>query len=117
FDCATVQVPLDYAHPERKISILVDRLKASGTKQRYQGALLVNPGGPGASGLGFAAGLSFALPKEVLAGYDLIGFDPRGVGHSTPIHCVKAADFYQHPEPDWVPTTPAQEASLVARAK
>src|SRR5205823_904241 len=53
-----------------------------------QGALLVNPGGPGASGLDLALGLVGELDPSILQNFDLVGFDPRGVGLSSPIECV-----------------------------
>jgi pimeloyl-ACP methyl ester carboxylesterase len=54
---------------------------------KHRGILLSNPGGPGGSGLDLPSGLAAVLPAEVLDQYDLIGFDPRGVGHSTPVSC------------------------------
>lgn len=84
-ECGTVTVPLDYRDPGGEtISIAVNRLSAADTDRR-RGVLLVNPGGPGASGLDFAA--SFAtgfFPSELTDNFDIIGFDPRGVGQSEP---------------------------------
>lgn len=85
--CGTLQVPLDYRHPRgRTITIAVSRIPASAPGE-HRGALLVNPGGPGGPGLDMPSGLAGKLPAAVLDSYDLIGFDPRGVGHSTPISC------------------------------
>lgn len=86
--CATLKVPLDYRDPDgRQIEIAVSRL-ASGKPAQRRGVLLTNPGGPGGPGLGYPAVLAGAkLPKKVLDSYDLIGFDPRGVGRSTPVTC------------------------------
>jgi hypothetical protein len=83
-ECATLRVPLDYAHPNKKtIKLALLRIRASDRARRI-GSLLVNPGGPGGSGL--------MLPFEfrgtpVAASFDVVGFDPRGVGDSTAISC------------------------------
>lgn len=86
-ECATLVVPLDYGEPDGDtIEVAVNRHRATGDRI---GSLLINPGGPGASGLDALSGI--ALPRfgeEVVARYDLVGFDPRGVGSSTPVTCV-----------------------------
>jgi pimeloyl-ACP methyl ester carboxylesterase len=85
--CAPLQVPLDYSTPDgRKITLSIDKLPARRTDERI-GSLVVNPGGPGGEGLKFAT--SIPLPAEILDRFDIIGFDPRGVGESTPINCGK----------------------------
>ncbi|MET7280465.1 alpha/beta hydrolase [Kribbella sp. NPDC005582] len=90
--CTTLQVPLDYRDPSgAKIDIAISRLASKKPEQR-RGILLTNPGGPSA-GLGYPATLVAAkLPQSVLDSYDVIGFDPRGIGHSTPITCDLTAD-------------------------
>ncbi|MFD3992947.1 alpha/beta hydrolase [Streptomyces sp. NPDC058583] len=87
-ECATLDVPLDYRHPDgRQIEIAVSRL-ASKDPAKRRGVLLTNPGGPGVSGVDYPAQLAgVGLPKDVLDSYDVIGFDPRGVGRSTPVTC------------------------------
>ncbi|MFE3172748.1 alpha/beta hydrolase [Amycolatopsis sp. NPDC059090] len=86
--CASLEVPLDYRQPDgKKISIEISRLPSTDAAKR-RGVLLFNPGGPG--GLGLAFPLTWArlgVPSSVLAEYDLIGFDPRGVDHSSPVSC------------------------------
>ncbi|HEY0187032.1 MAG TPA: alpha/beta hydrolase [Cellulomonas sp.] len=86
-ECATVVVPLDWDDPEGDtITLEINRHQATGDSL---GSLLINPGGPGGSGLDALA--SIALDRfgdDVIAQYDLIGFDPRGVGESTPVTCV-----------------------------
>lgn len=86
-ECSTIKVPLDYKDPGGKqIDIAISRLASKKPAQR-RGVLLTNPGGPSA-GLKFPADLATAkLPQGVLDSYDLIGFDPRGIGHSTPVTC------------------------------
>ncbi|MFJ3022966.1 alpha/beta hydrolase [Streptomyces tendae] len=87
-ECSTLRVPLDYREPDgRRIGIAVSRLASEKPAQR-RGVLLTNPGGPGGSGLLYPAVLAASgLPQEVLDSYDVIGFDPRGVGRSTPVTC------------------------------
>jgi pimeloyl-ACP methyl ester carboxylesterase len=78
---------MDYARPHgRRITVTISRLPATDPGLR-RGVLLTNPGGPGGSGLLLPAGLAGQLPPEILQRYDLIGFDPRGVGHSTLVTC------------------------------
>ncbi|GAA3090647.1 alpha/beta hydrolase [Streptomyces rectiviolaceus] len=85
--CATLKVPLDYRHPGgKKIDIAISRLKTSAPGKRH-GVLLSNPGGPGGPGLEMPLELDAQLPQQVKDRYDLIGFDPRGVGRSTPVQC------------------------------
>ncbi|WNV83450.1 alpha/beta hydrolase [Umezawaea sp. Da 62-37] len=82
-ECASVVVPLDYADPGLdRISLAISRRKATG--QPRLGVLVANPGGPGGSGLRMPAYLSKTAAAK---SYDLIGFDPRGVGDSTALTC------------------------------
>ncbi|MFJ6623197.1 alpha/beta hydrolase [Kitasatospora sp. NPDC091335] len=99
FECAKVRVPLDYRDPTgRTIDIAVSRVKAGSAKQRH-GALLINPGGPGGPGLTMPVEMEPLLPAEVRERFDLIGFDPRGVGQSSPVGCDLTDDerSFQHP--------------------
>lgn len=87
FQCTTVKVPLDYAHPDAgDIDLTAARKKATGNGARI-GSLLVNPGGPGESGIDFLVGAADGFSPSVRASYDLVAVDPRGVGHSTPVDC------------------------------
>ncbi|MET8686558.1 alpha/beta hydrolase [Streptomyces sp. NPDC004732] len=102
--CADVTVPLDYADPGgRTIKIAVSRIKAKSPGER-RGILLSNPGGPGGNGLATTLALRPAL-KDVADRYDLIGFDPRFLGESTPITCGKAP----RPTPPGETTTPRRD--------
>ena len=86
FQCGTVTVPLDYEHPDgRAITLALKKLPASDGDAEH-GSLFLNPGGPGGSGVEAVADAPRA-PEELRAAYDIIGFDPRGVGQSTPITC------------------------------
>ncbi|MFJ5925566.1 alpha/beta hydrolase [Kitasatospora sp. NPDC092948] len=92
YQCATVKVPLDYGNPGgEQLDVVVNRLRASSAQQR-RGVLLFNPGGPGAPGLGLPAAMESVLPQEVKDRYDLVGFDPRGIGQSSPISCGLTPD-------------------------
>ncbi|MCR6482847.1 alpha/beta hydrolase [Amycolatopsis sp. OK19-0408] len=85
--CAKVRVPLDYGHQDgRTIDVTISKLPATDPAKRH-GVLLLNPGGPALPGLDTPSTMAPTLPKAVLDGYDLIGFDPRGVGTSTPQSC------------------------------
>ncbi|GAA0936711.1 alpha/beta hydrolase [Nonomuraea longicatena] len=85
--CATVTVPLDYARPQgRTTTVAISRLKAADPARR-RGIMLANPGGPGGSGLFATLHFKQAMTPEVVATYDLIGMDPRGVGRSERIDC------------------------------
>ncbi|CAM5520624.1 alpha/beta hydrolase [Streptomyces viridifaciens] len=85
--CATVTVPLDYHDPGgQQITLAVSRIATAKPGLR-RGVLLTVPGGPGGSGLGIPASAVKRLPQSVLDRFDLVGFDPRGVGRSTPVSC------------------------------
>ncbi|MFB6840012.1 alpha/beta hydrolase [Streptomyces sp. NPDC056361] len=87
YECATIEVPLDYARPNgRTLDLAVSRTKATSARDR-RGVLLLNPGGPGGSGLDMPVWLAPMLSDDVKKRYDLIGFDPRGVGRSAPVSC------------------------------
>ncbi|MFD7786141.1 alpha/beta fold hydrolase [Streptomyces nojiriensis] len=87
YECATLKVPLDYQHPQgRMLDLAISRIKTENPGKR-RGVLLFNPGGPGVSALFRPVGLNTTIPKDVRDQYDLIGFDPRGVGKSSPISC------------------------------
>lgn len=103
--CAELEVPLDYANPGgEQVRLLVSKLPAREPTSR-RGSLLVNPGGPGGPGVEFAGGLAERLPAQVRDSYDLIGFDTRNSGHSTPISCVDPESYWRTPLPD--PDSPA----------
>ena len=113
--CASLKVPLDHANPRgRQITLALSRVPH--TAKKYQGPLLVNPGGPGGSGLTFAGFIASGLPKAVAARYDVIGFDPRGVGASKPaLNCRPG--YFNPVRPDSVPSTPAIEKANLERVK
>ncbi len=85
--CATVTVPLDYREPHgQQITLAVSRIAAEKPEKR-RGVLLMIPGGPGGGGLNGPSKAAKQLPQSVRDAYDIVGFDPRGVGRSTPVSC------------------------------
>lgn len=87
-DCADVLVPLDYRDPSgASFTIAISRLKATDPAER-RGILLTNPGGPGEHALNFNLTVGKRVLPAVRARYDLIGFDPRGIGRSAPVKCL-----------------------------
>jgi pimeloyl-ACP methyl ester carboxylesterase len=113
--CATITVPMNYRRPgAERISIAISRLTAKAPERR-RGLLLLNPGGPGGSGLDLPT--RFA-DRPIAQVYDLIGFDPRGVGQSTALSCEKPpAPGQVSSRPDdaefavWAANAQAQEAA------
>lgn len=108
FRCATLPVPLDHANPDGPtIDLALVELPAT-DRSKVIGPLLVNPGGPGGSGIGFVEGNLW--PRALTDRFDLIGFDPRGVGASSPVDC--AFDISKLYAPDPAPTTPQAVTEL-----
>ena len=82
--CATLEVPVDYANPQGDtLELALVKVPARKESKRL-GSLVVNPGGPGGSGVDYARAADFIVGKGVRDAYDVVGFDPRGVGRSSP---------------------------------
>src|SRR5690606_17807117 len=91
FQCTDVTVPMDYEQPEGEtISIALKGLQATGESR---GDLFINPGGPGGSGIELVESAADLFGDSLLAGYDIVGFDPRGVGASTAVRCYDSAQL------------------------
>ncbi|WP_316932110.1 alpha/beta hydrolase [Nocardioides marmotae] len=87
-ECSRITVPLDYADPDGEtIEIAVLRVPARVPEERI-GSLVVNPGGPGAPGTTYASQAGGLFGQPLLDRFDIVGFDPRGTGFSTPVDCV-----------------------------
>ena len=113
--CGTLAVPLDYSKPHgRTVRLALSMVRHTVPDNRYQGVMLVNPGGPGASGLTLSV-LGQYVPKGAGGYYDWIGFDPRGVGSSTPsVSCLP--DYNQGPRPDYTPVNRRVERAWLQRS-
>jgi pimeloyl-ACP methyl ester carboxylesterase len=116
-ECTSLQVPLNYADPNgRKITIALSMVPATAPRSQQQGVLLVNPGGPGEPGRSLAGLVATGLNPQVAADYDIVGFDPRGVGGSVPaLSCDPS--FYSGDLPNYIPANAAAEQVLINRAK
>ncbi|WP_151083669.1 alpha/beta hydrolase [Nocardioides cynanchi] len=113
--CAQLTVPLDYARPAgRTIELHVLKVPAADPGSRL-GSLVVNPGGPGEPGTSYAVQGDFGQPLR--DHFDIVGFDPRGTGSSSPVDCLSdsALDTYLAEDPD--PTTPAELATFEAEQR
>ena len=111
FECATLPVPLDDRAPSSStIDVAVVRMRARDPQHRI-GALVLNPGGPGAPGVGYLRATADSLPDRVRDRFDLVAFDPRGSGDSAPVTCPVDIDplFDENFSPD----TAAGETRLV----
>jgi pimeloyl-ACP methyl ester carboxylesterase len=115
-ECATISVPLDHRKPSgRKITLALSRKKHTVPAGAYQGILLMNAGGPGAGGLGMPKIFDGTTARKAAATYDVIGFDPRGVGVSTPrLTCGQA---HGTALPESVPANAKQEKFWLVRAE
>jgi pimeloyl-ACP methyl ester carboxylesterase len=122
--CAALTVPLNYADPGgRNIQLALIRAPATDPAHRI-GALVTNPGGPGGSGVdfireGLAAepGQPAVFDSDMRSRFDIVGFDPRGVGGSAPIKCLNDAGMDRFTALDPAPTTPAGITTLVTADK
>ncbi|MZF91077.1 alpha/beta hydrolase [Streptomyces sp. SID5643] len=115
FECATLKAPLDYAEPSSgDIRLALTRKKATGPGKRL-GSLLVNPGGPGGSAIGYVqayAGIGY--PAEVRARYDMVAVDPRGVARSEPVECLDGPGMDRYTQTDATPDDGRETDGLVA---
>ncbi|KPI03010.1 TAP domain protein [Actinobacteria bacterium OK074] len=115
FECATMKAPLDYAKPASgDVRLAVARKKATGPAARRLGSLLVNPGGPGGSAVGYLeqyAGIGY--PTEVRARYDMVAVDPRGVARSEPVECLTGRQMDSYTQTDLTPDDTKEVTQLV----
>ena len=117
--CAKVTVPLDYADPSKGTTyIMATRKAATGPAAQRVGSLLLNPGGPGGAGIAYAQDPS-VVTKDVAARYDIVGFDPRGVGQSDPVRCLSddTAAMDEFVQADPMPRTDAQVAEVTKESQ
>ncbi|MYY03468.1 MULTISPECIES: alpha/beta hydrolase [unclassified Streptomyces] len=113
FQCTTMKAPLDYAKPDGgEIKLAVSRKKATGPGKRI-GSLLVNPGGPGGSAIGYLQGYAaIGYPAQVRARYDMVAIDPRGVARSEPVECLTGPQMDAYTQVDQTPDDDAEVTKL-----
>ncbi len=113
--CATLDVPLDHFDADSESIELALVKRPADDPDARQGAILLNPGGPGAPGLSMVESLEPVFPDDVLDEFDLVAWDPRGTGESTAVHCTDDLDGFF--ATDKSPDTPTEERENVAEAK
>ena len=112
FDCAVLDVPLDEADPGKgTVGLALTRKQVRDPRRRI-GSLVVNPGGPGASAVGYLQAAWQQVPEAVRARFDLVAFDPRGVGRSAPVRCGTTAELDRYFALDPSPDDAAELAAL-----
>ncbi|MFI9723663.1 alpha/beta hydrolase [Streptomyces sp. NPDC052396] len=119
FECATLRAPLDYAAPRGgEVKLALSRQKATGSRARRLGSLLVNPGGPGGSAIDYLqryAGKNY--PASIRSRYDLVAMDPRGVARSEPVSCLTDAEMDDYAQVEQTPHNDAEVRELVTALK
>ena len=114
-ECATLTVPLDWAKPAgATVKVAVLREPAAGKRI---GSLVVNPGGPGVSGKAYAKVARQAFGRSITSHYDVVGFDPRGVGDSSRIRCLPDRQLDDYLAADSTPDSPAEVTEVVGNLK
>ncbi len=110
-DCGTLTVPLDYTQPDGPtIELAVSRVKSTG---EAVASLFVDPGGPGGSAVDYAKAADRIVSPDVLAHYDVVGVDPRGVGRSEPVRCMTDKQIDVLLAADGTPDSPAEVRGIV----
>ncbi len=117
FECSKLTVPVDYARPSgATIQLALVRLPAGKPDQRL-GSLVINPGGPGGSGVDYARAARAVISDATRRSFDVVGFDPRGVGQSAPLKCLTDGQTDQLLAADPTPDDAAEVADTVALFK
>ncbi|QIX28219.1 alpha/beta fold hydrolase [Nocardioides sp. JQ2195] len=107
-ECATLEVPLDYEDPAGSTIELNLLKRPADDPSAKVGNLVVNPGGPGAPGTSYAEQADFAFGDPLRSAFDIIGFDPRGTGESSPVDCLSDTDLDAYLAEDPSPDTKAE---------
>ncbi len=107
FQCGTIHMPLDYNRPDvNRIAMSVIRLPAEGPRK---GSLLINPGGPGGSGVQFVRDAARQYGADLRKNFDLVGFDPRGVNQTKPaVRCLTSKQLDRFFATDTSPDRPGR---------
>ncbi|MFF5264498.1 alpha/beta hydrolase [Actinomadura viridis] len=117
FQCATANVPLDYTKPgDGRLRLALIRLPARNKSERI-GSLFTNPGGPGGSGVDFLRQAATSFGKDLRERFDLVGFDPRGVGASDPVKCLDGPQLDKYFSTDSSPDDRREVDALAAESR
>ena len=117
FECSTLLVPVDYDKITNDVFHLkVIRFKATDQRQKL-GALIVNPGGPGASAFDYAYNAENIVSAAIREKYDIVGFDQRGVGQSDPIRCLTDKETDEMLAGPMIADTPENQRKMIENAK
>ncbi len=111
-ECADIWVPLDYDDPDGQAITIKAKRHPAGDEANRRGSLLINPGGPGGSGIDYLGFIN--LGASVTDVYDVVGFDPRGVGQSTPVDCLSDSDLDNYVASDPTPDDAGEVADFEA---
>lgn len=115
-ECAQIEVPVDYAKPTGDRFELALRKVPATAPSKKVGSMLINPGGPGGSGVDYAKYAPFVFSPELLEVYDIVGFDPRGIATSDAVTCLTDGDMDLLFAGDPTPDSTAERAKLLADA-
>lgn len=116
YRCMSFEVPIDWDDPSGDtLEIAVNERPADGADPI--GSLVVNPGGPGVSGMDYADVAEQAFGSSILTNYNIVGFDPRGVGESDPITCYSDEQYDEYTASESTPDTKAEVKAAVKSAK
>ena len=116
YQCTDLLVPIDYT--ELKTGTFnISVLKYPTTGEKKLGSLIVNPGGPGGSGVDYAYAAEYLFTPAILGAYDIVGFDPRGVGRSEPILCLSHKELDANYSSDSKPDNEREFAQIMIESK
>ena len=116
FQCATLAVPIDYTNLSTG-TFEVALLKYEARTSKKLGSLIVNPGGPGGSGVDYAYAAEYIFSPAILDRYDIVGFDPRGVSRSAPIRCLSDKELDVNNNSDTKPDNEAEFQQILQDTK
>ena len=116
-ECASLMVPLNYQDPQGELLQLALTKVPAQKKSERIGSLVVNPGGPGGSGVDYAKSGADLASQQVLDRFDIVGFDPRGVANSDPIQCLTDSQIDEFVQVDGTPDSPKELQLLIQAQK
>ncbi|MCX6402563.1 MAG: alpha/beta hydrolase [Actinobacteria bacterium] len=113
FECAELTVPLDYTNPGGEAIQLALKKFPALNKSKKLGAIVVNPGGPGGSGVDYITYYDYQFSKNLYSSYDMVGFDPRGVMASAPVDCLSDSEMDDYLSSDSTPDNAAEISAFL----